>query len=175
MSVRADRIIATSASGIKEVITGFDPSLLKAPFLLRCEAMLIDYIVLVSGPVISLLIGRALGDDGRKLLTGELSNAGWMVAILLALTNFIIFPMFTGQSIGKMLTGLRIVNTDGGAVSIGSLLIRHLVGYFLTLLTLGLGFLLAIVNLRGRTLHDFLAGTIVVYGHRRTKPVKSNN
>src|SRR5689334_21011007 len=109
MSVRVERGVPASASRSREIIVDFDATELKAPFLLRCGALLIDYILIVSIPIICLLIGRMFGDDGRKLLNSELSNTGWLVAILLAVTNFVIFPMFSGQSIGKMLTGLRIV------------------------------------------------------------------
>ncbi|MGI8555700.1 MAG: RDD family protein, partial [Pyrinomonadaceae bacterium] len=96
-------------------------------------------------------------------------NAGWLIAFLIVLTNFFIFPMISGQTIGKMLTGLRVVKTDGTNPSIGTLLIRHLIGYPLTILTFGLGFLLSALNSKGRALDDFLAGTVVIYGQRRAK------
>lgn len=175
MSVRAERVVPATASKNEEIVIGFDARSLKAPFSLRCGALLIDYIIIVIIPIISLLIGRFLGDDGRKLLNSELSNAGWLIATILALSNFIIFPMVSSQTIGKMLTGLRIVKTDGTVASLGNLAMRHLVGYPLTILTLGLGFLLSIFNSRGRALHDYISGTIVVYGQRRPKEVVSKD
>lgn len=151
----------------EKVIVDFDAEKLKAPFVLRLGAILIDYILLVSIPVISILISRSFGDDGSKLLNSEISNAGWLITILLGITNFIIFPMFSGQTIGKMFTGLRIVRNDGNPVTFVGILLRNVVGYFLSVLTFGLGFLLALFNIKGRALHDFLAGTIVVYGQKR--------
>lgn len=151
----------------EKVIVGFDAEKLKAPFILRLGAILIDYILLISVPVISLLVSRSFGDDGSKLLNSEISNAGWLIMVLLGITNFLIFPMFSGQSIGKMLTGLRIVKKDGKSASFGAVLLRNLLGYFITVLTVGLGFLLALFNIKGRALHDFLAGTVVVYGQKR--------
>ena len=131
MSVRAERVAPKATAGNKpakddEVIVNFDAVLLKAPFLLRCGALLIDYILFVSVPIIALILGRTLGDGGGKLLNSELSNAGWLLAILIAISNFIIFPMFTGQSVGKMLTGLQIVQINGKAATLTNLLIRHL-------------------------------------------------
>ena len=169
MSVRAERIVPAKAAEKAEIVSNFDPELLKAPFLLRCGALLIDYILFISIPILTLLVGRLLGEDGSKLLSSELSSAGWLIAILIALSNFLIFPMFTGQSIGKMLTGLQIVKKDGRAASLKNLLIRHFVGYPVTILTLGIGFLLAALNSKGRALHDYIAGTIVVYGKRKLK------
>ena len=107
--------------------------------------------------------------ESSKLLNSEISNTGWLIMVLLALTNFVIFPMFSGQSIGKMLTGLRVVRTDGNIASFSQLLVRHSIGYLLTIATVGLGFLFSILNPKGRALHDFLAGTVVVYGQRRTE------
>lgn len=167
MSARVERAVPTTRPKAEQIVVDFDAERLKAPFLLRCGAILIDYILLVSIPVVSLLLGRSFEYDGAKLLNSEVSNAGWLIMILFALTNFVIFPMFSGQSIGKMLTGTRIVRTDGGGASFSRLLIRHLLGYPLTILTAGLGLLLAALNSNGRALHDFLAGTVVVYGRKR--------
>lgn len=169
MSARVERIIPAKAVKIERVIVDFDAERLKAPFLLRCGAILIDYILLIAVPVVSLLLGRFFEYDGTKLLNSEVSNTGWLIVILLAVTDFVIFPMFSGQSIGKMLTGLRIVKKDGSAASFSRLLVRHLIGYPITILTFGLGFLFSVLNYKGRALHDFLAGTVVVYGRRRTE------
>ncbi len=149
------------------VVVDFAPERLKAPFLLRCGALLIDYILLISVPVLSLLIGRVSGVDPAKLLNSEIINAGWLIMILLALTNFVILPMFSGKSIGKFLTGLRIVSTDGNLPSFATIMIRHVIGYPITILTAGLGFLLTLFNQKGRALHDFVSGTVVIYADKK--------
>jgi len=167
MNARVERAAPVRAVITEQIVVDFDAERLKAPFLLRCGALLIDYILLVSVPVVSLLLGRFFEYDGAKLLNSEVSNAGWLVLILIVLTNFVILPLFSGQTIGKILTGLRIVKTDGNAPSFSRLLVRHLIGYPLTVLSLGIGFLFSALNWRGRALHDFLAGTMVVYGRSR--------
>ncbi len=166
-NVQVERVVPTARTKPESVIVDFDGERLKAPFLLRCGAILIDYILLVAVPVVSLLIGKSFEYDGAKLLNSEVSNAGWLIMILFGITNFVIFPMFSGQSVGKILTGLRVVKTDGNAASFSRLLVRHLIGYPLTILTAGLGFLFAVLNSKGRALHDFLSGTVVVYGRKR--------
>lgn len=171
MSARVQTTIPVRRKRAEQVIVNFNIERLKAPFLLRLGAVLIDYILLICPVVISFLLGRAFNEagakDGANLLNSTLINSGWLVMILLAVTNLVIFPLFTGKSLGKMLTGLRIVKADGNPPSLGSLLIRHLVGYPLTALTFGLGFLLAVFSQKGRALHDLLAGTVVVYGRRK--------
>ncbi len=175
MSARAERTVPVKRQRAEQIIVDFDAERLKAPLLLRCAAILIDYILLVCPLVISFLLGKAFNDagakDGASLLNSKLINAGWLIMVLLAVTNFVIFPMFTGKSLGKMLTGLSIVKADGNPPSLSSLLIRQLVGYPLTVLTFGLGFLFAVFNQKGRALHDFLAGTVVVYGRRKVKAI----
>lgn len=164
---KVDKKPVTRRFRTEKVIVDFDAEKLKAPFVLRLGAILIDYILLISIPVISILIGRSFGDDGSKLLNNEISNAGWLITVLLGITNFLIFPIFSGQTIGKMFTGLRIVRNNGEAVSLVGILLRNVIGYLLSVLTFGLGFLLALFNVKGRALHDFLAGTVVVYGQKR--------
>ncbi len=152
----------------EQTVVDFDIERLKAPILLRCGAILIDYIILISLPVTGLLLARYTGEDGAKLLNNYISNTSWLIMILLAVTNFIILPLLAGQSIGKMLTGLRVVRADGNQPSSGKLFVRHFIGYIVTFLTLGLGFLPAIFNKSGRTLHDYLSDTVVIYGRKRT-------
>jgi uncharacterized RDD family membrane protein YckC len=167
MNAKAEKVVAVKRNKPEQVIVNFDAARIKAPFLLRCGSFLIDYIILVSIPVIGILLGRAAGEDGVKLLNSEISNTGWLIMFMLALTNFVILPMFSGQSLGKMLTGLKILKKDGTPATLGALLLRHTVGYLLTAATLGLGFLTAVLGPKGRALHDYVAGTVVIYGQQR--------
>jgi uncharacterized RDD family membrane protein YckC len=167
MSATAERQVPATSARNTEKIVDFAPEELAAPFFLRCGALMIDYIVIISIPVICMLISRYSGNDGARLLNSEINNTGWLIAILLGLTNLVIFPMFSGQSIGKMLTGLRIVKTDGRAAGFGTILFRHTFGYLVTALTGFLGFLISVLNPKGRALHDYLAGTVVIYGKKR--------
>jgi len=167
MSVNAEKNIAVKRAKTEQRIVNFDPERLRAPFLLRCGAFLIDYILLFSVPVLFLILGKSYGNDGVKLLNSEIVNAGWLIMLLLGLTNFVIFPMFSGQSIGKMLTGIRIVRKDGTPPSFLQLLLRHTIGYLLTAITGGLGFIFAAFNEKGRALQDLIGGTIVIYGRQK--------
>lgn len=167
MSARVERKIPAKQVAAKPVVVDFDLDKLEAPLVLRCGALLIDYIFLVSIPIISLIISKLMGIDQARLLNNEILNIGWLVFILFGFTDFLVLPLLTGQSIGKMLTGLKIVNLDGTPASFTHLLLRHLIGYPISLLIGGLGFFMAVFTSNGRALHDFLAGTVVVYGTRQ--------
>jgi uncharacterized RDD family membrane protein YckC len=134
---------------------------LRPPFALRCGALLIDYIVLVSIVVLSTLIARMLG-GGARSAGNSAETTGIFVAIVVAVLNLGVLPGFTGRTLGKWATGLRIERADGTNLGVGRALLRHFVGYPLSFIILGLGFLVATLTVRGRALHDIIAGTIVV-------------
>ena len=134
---------------------------LRAPFPLRCGAILIDYILLVSVLVVSTLIARMLG-GGARVAGSSAETAGILMALALAVLNLGLLPGLTGFTLGKWSTGLRIERNDGGEVGIGRAFLRHFVGYPVSLALLGIGFLMAAVSVHGRGLHDIIAGTIVV-------------
>ena len=134
---------------------------LKAPFPLRCGALLIDYIALVSIVVSGTLIARMLG-GGARAAGNSAETAAILLAVVMAIFNLAIIPGLTGLTLGKWSTGLRIERNDGGPPGIGRALLRHFIGYPLSFALLGLGFLIAAVGMHGRGLHDMIAGTIVV-------------
>jgi len=134
---------------------------LRVPLPLRCGAFLIDYIVLVSLVVLGTLFARMLGGGARTAGTSA-ETAAIVLAVIVALLNLGVLPGLTGLTLGKWAAGLRIQRLDGGNPGIGRVLLRHFIGYPLSLVTLGLGFLLAAVTVQGRGLHDMIAGTVVV-------------
>ena len=81
---------------------------------------------------------------------------------MIAFLNLGMLPGLTGLTLGKWAAGLRIQRVDTGNPGIGRALLRHFVGYPLSLITFGLGFLVAAVTVQGRGLHDMIAGTVVV-------------
>lgn len=72
-----------------------------------------------------------------------------------------IFVSQGGQTPGKMAAGIKVVTVSGDPVSVGRALGRALAEY-LSAVTLGLGYLLAAFSDK-RALHDYVAGTRVVY------------
>jgi len=134
---------------------------LRAPFSLRCGALLIDYIVLVAIVVLGTLIARMLG-GGARSAGSSAETIGFVLAVVVAVIDLGLLPGLTGLTIGKWATGLRIERVDGSPVGVGRAFVRHFVGYPLSFLILGIGFLMATVTVRGRALHDIIAGTLVV-------------
>ena len=133
----------------------------RAPFALRCGALLIDYILLALIMVFSTMIARVMG-GGARMAGGTAEKVGILVTLIVAVLDLVVMAGLTGRTIGKWTTGLRIERTDGTLPGIGRAALRHLVGYPLSLLPFGLGFLIVAVSPTGRALHDLIAGTMVV-------------
>jgi len=147
----------------------------RAPFALRCGALLIDYILLALILTLSTIIARLMG-GGARMAGGTAEKIGIVFALVAAVLDLGVLAGLTGKTVGKWTTGLRLEQTDGSLPGIGRALLRHFVGYPVSFFLFGLGFLLASVNPTGRALHDLIAGTVVIreYGSsavaRRPRP-----
>lgn len=133
-----------------------------APFALRCGATMIDYIIPAAIIVTFTLLARSFGGVTTRLADSGFNQAGLITALAVSVLNFFGLTWLRGQTLGKWAAGIKIVKKDGDDVSIVSILLRHLIGYPLSMLLLFTGFLLAAIRKDGRALHDFIAGTVVV-------------
>ena len=102
------------------------------------------------------------GDELDLLLRGPRLPALWIaLCALVAVAYSWLFTALGGRTPGLALAGLRLESKRGGTLSIGGALARAL----LAVLSAGLGlagFALALVDLRGQTLHDKLCGAVLV-------------
>lgn len=160
---------ATTAGGVAAgraavIVAKAEPNYvrLRAPFSLRCGALLIDYTLVIVILAFSTVLARLSGGSRAAAADSTVFTLGYLVAAAVAFLNFVVLAAVGGRTIGKWVTGLHIERKDGLPLSIARASLRHLVGYAVTILTLGLGFLLAAFNVEGRTLHDYIAGTVVV-------------
>lgn len=86
-----------------------------------------------------------------------------VVGSVLAAGYFLFFWGLSGQTLGKLLTGTRVVDRKGGALGFGRAGVR-LVGTLLGVLPLFAGFIGLFSDPERRGWHDRLAGTKVVRG-----------
>src|ERR1051325_11309585 len=103
----------TAAAGIVAVRRNVKPpraqdfARIRGPFSLRCGAILIDYILLVSILAFSTLISRLLGGGARAAGSSSVT-VGMVLTVVVAILDFGIFPGLTGLTIGKWATALRV-------------------------------------------------------------------
>lgn len=159
MTARLEAAPASTKLRARPVIQSF--ARFRAPFALRCGAILIDYVVLAGIIAFSTLVSRLLGGGARS--AGNSSETiGIILAVVVAALDLGVLPGLTGLTAGKWATGLRILRGDGRQIGVGRAFLRHFVGYPLSFITLGLGFLAAAFTVRGRGLHDLISDTVVV-------------
>ena len=97
-------------------------------------------------------------------LENILSILGAMLFLVASLCYSPILIHVYGQTVGKKIMGIIVVNKDGKSPSIEMSLMREIIGkYILNQLSLGIGYLLIIFNKEKQGLHDKIAGTHVIY------------
>ena len=83
--------------------------------------------------------------------------------LVMAFLYLVGFTLGGGQTMGKMITGIRVTGDDGRGVDITGAVVRAL-GSLLAICTLGVLFIPILFSAERRALHDRLAGTRVVIG-----------
>src|SRR5437899_8242157 len=79
----------------------------RAPFALRCGALLIDYILLALILTFSIMIARLMG-GGARMAGGTAERVGILITLIVALLDLVVLAGLTGRTVGKWTTGLRI-------------------------------------------------------------------
>lgn len=149
---------------------------------IRLAAFVVDLLVLL---VISIILGQVPGVGGIvNSVTSEVGFAAWQQWMYMGIVTvyFVGFWTWRGQTPGKMLTGLKIVKTDGSPIGIRRAVLRFVVFFLYLMLwaaiSVNFGILFAIIigaliitafNKKRKGIHDFIAGTVVI-NSRPPKP-----
>jgi uncharacterized RDD family membrane protein YckC len=137
----------------------------RAGFLPRFLAFLIDNIALgVISWALSLLalpfLNLAEGDS--SLMAVFAGGAVVFLVLILLLLQFLYFGWLwskSGQSLGMKVVNIRVVREDGSGLSFLRAGLRGTVGYWISSLVLGLGFLWAAFDGRKQAWHDKIFDT----------------
>src|SRR5216683_572736 len=79
----------------------------RAPFALRCGALLIDYILLALILTFSTIVARLMG-GGARMAGGTAQKVGILIVLVAAVLDLGVLAGLSGKTIGKWTTGLRI-------------------------------------------------------------------
>ena len=141
----------------------------RSGFLPRSLAFLIDNIALgVIAWLLSLVLIPLTGiasqpDPGLfSLLVG---TASMVVAFILIFLQFLYFGWLwstSGQSLGMRVANIRVVRRDGSRLSLVRAGLRGTLGYWISGLVFGLGFIWAAFDGRKEAWHDKLFDTSVL-------------
>jgi uncharacterized RDD family membrane protein YckC len=133
----------------------------QAGFGLRYGAWMFDFLItliaiMVFTFIVTAVSHRSVVGSNRDLLI----VAG--LTLLLFVANFVALAGSNGQSAGMRILGIYIVRVDGRPFTLKDAVMRHLVGYPLSMLAFFLGFLWILWDPRQQGWHDKIARTIVV-------------
>ena len=154
--------MASAAGGATRLATAPPPiptapavvSTRPAGFWIRVVATLIDGICVMAAEVALALVVWLFLDD--RLVT----VAGRAFRFVAGACYPVIFHWLWGQTLGKMAVRVRVVTLDGGPLTLGRAILRQ-IGYWLSAVILGIGYLIAAFRGDKRALHDLIAGTPV--------------
>jgi uncharacterized RDD family membrane protein YckC len=134
-----------------------------AGFWTRFWAYLLDLIVIGSiNRMIINPIFRAL--DIPLAEDGIFSPMAIATAVVFYL-YFVLMTKFLGQTLGKMVFGLKVVELDGKALTWGTILFREWIGRFISA-TIFVLYVVVAFTKRKQGLHDLFADTTVIYEPR---------
>jgi uncharacterized RDD family membrane protein YckC len=119
------------------------------------------------------LVNQSDQDLARVLIRwftmGKISPEGIGLVTLYCLVLGLLWSMYfvgftaaCGQTPGKRIMNLHVINENGMPVDWGTSTIRFWIGYPVSLLPLGLGFYWALVDKNNQAWHDKIAGTQVI-------------
>lgn len=130
-----------------------------AGFPSRALAALVDLLLFVLVQFsLGVVGGRLWGRDVEALPVFQTMVGAF--TLLFACLYTTILHAVRGQTIGKLVTGVRVVGVEGEPLGVGAALLRWF-AYFASLAPLGAGFLMAGLRRDKRALHDLIAGSRV--------------
>jgi len=142
-------------------------------FWRRMMAFFIDKIILFVTSVFILFVGMltlSLGflSDYSELLPERLLEVSmtfmllyFLIIAFISMFYFTYFHGTTGQTFGKMILGLQVVQSTGEKMTLGIGFLRW-VGYLISGMVFYLGFIWIAFDRKKQGWHDKIAGTIVI-------------
>lgn len=174
-SPRDNALLSSSVDHLYPPVLGTPSSepktiaLTKAGFWIRCIAYILDQIILSAIGLVFFLVGHLGLSIGAYVHTGILSFEDLAAAFLptyiamkcMEIAYFTYFHGRTGQTLGKMWCGLKVVATNGQVISYRRAFLRW-AGYVFSSLIFYLGFLWVALDRNHQGWHDKLASTYVI-------------
>lgn len=101
---------------------------------------------------------------GSPFLTysGSENLAGNLLRIGLSLAYYVLTTWQSGSTLGKRIMKIKVVTQNGSKATLTTVLLREVVGKFVSTIVIGLGYLWVLFDAKKQGWHDKIAKTIVV-------------
>lgn len=127
----------------------------------RLIANIIDsFVVGIINFIVSFSIGFVFGFMNLMVVGTVLS---FMVSVIAGYGYYIYFLVSRGATLGKMALGIKVITVSGEPLTVGRVILREVVGKWISALVLGIGYLSIIFDQKKQGWHDKIAGTLVVH------------
>ncbi len=141
----------------------------KASFFSRFVAWLIDmFAIAIIGALFSVLLSGLLsvmsGSDSF-LVSAAAGTLSLILGFAIVILQFLYFGYYwskSGQSVGMKVTGVKVVQQDGANMSYVRAALRGTVGYWISGLIFGLGYIWAAFDSDKEAWHDKIFHTSVI-------------
>lgn len=127
-----------------------------AGFWIRLVAFAVDLVVIGVAQLV-----LALAAAARWGSATDTSGGVGFFTLVFAIAYPAVLHALVGQTLGKLVTGVRVVAVDGGLLPFGAALLRAFAAWLGLLVTLGVGHVIGGLRKDKRALHDLLAGSRV--------------
>jgi uncharacterized RDD family membrane protein YckC len=131
-----------------------------AGFWIRLTAVLVDGVLFVLVEVLLAFFAGLVWGPGIVDVPVFRPTVSVFMLVFGAAYYLVMHALF-GQTLGKMLLDLHVIEVDGRPLTLGTAALRSF-GYSISALTFGIGFVLAGLRRDKRALHDLIAGSRVV-------------
>ncbi|MFK2824677.1 RDD family protein [Bacillus sp. B190/17] len=133
-----------------------------AGFWMRFWAYLLDLIVI--GSISRLFVYPLFRSLGIDTASGELFSAINMATVAVFYLYFMLMTKKWGQTVGKMVFGLKVISLKSSALSWKTILFREWIGRYISATIPFLYVLVAFLS-KKQGLHDYFADTTVIHEH----------
>ena len=123
-----------------------------AGFWIRFVAALLDSVIIVALSVIVATVFAVI----------KLAVVGSLAQLVLTIGYYVWFQSLSGQTLGKKVMKIKVVNAVGTTPSLGTFALREILGKLVSGLLLGIGYLMVAWDSKKQGLHDKIASTYVV-------------
>jgi len=144
------------------------PGVEYAGFFIRALAFMMDQVLVCLALILLGLVGYIAIDVGAYFLSFNAGDLRLMFTPLIFSCCFAAYGIYYtfyhgyyGQTLGKIFLGLKVTRTDGEELSY-FVAFKRFLGYFVSSLFFGFGYLMPIFTQRRQALHDKIADTIVI-------------
>ena len=123
----------------------------------RFLAYLIDVVVtIIVSVVFGIILGLVVGKSSSTLMISTLFN------IIFYVSYWVIYQSKSGQTIGKKMMNIKVVDSSGKVPGVGTFFLRDTVGKIVSGIIIYIGFLMILWDSKKQGLHDKIAGTYVI-------------